>query len=103
MNATPSWSTPRDVRAQAQRLWDDGRLLAARLRRESLFPFELRLRQPSVTEIGERFDDVRGWIKALEAGGKAATGHGYDIGWREINHRQLGRNRIPDRAILAAE
>ena len=60
---------------------------------KSLFPLELRLRQPGVAELGEQFDAVRGWIKALEAGSKAGIGHGYDIVWREINHRQLGRNR----------
>ncbi|MDL2357497.1 MAG: DUF3322 domain-containing protein [Pseudomonadota bacterium] len=103
MNAPPSWSTPGAIRAQLQRLWDDGRLLAARVRGESLFPLELRLRQPGVAQLGEQFDAVRSWIRALEAGSKAAIGHGYDIAWREINHRQLGRNRLPDRVVLATD
>ncbi|MFC0134419.1 hypothetical protein CR105_26085 [Massilia eurypsychrophila] len=103
MNAPPSWSTPGVIRAQLQRLWDDGRMLCAHLGGAALFPLELRLRQPGVAELGERFDAVREWIKALEAGSKAAGGHGYDIVWREINHRQLGRNRIPDRVVVATE
>jgi hypothetical protein len=103
MNAPPSWSTPGAVRAQLQRIWDDGRMLSARLHGESLFPLELRLRRPGVAELGEQFDAVRSWIKALEAGSKTNIGHGYDIVWREINHRQLGRNRIPDRIVLASE
>lgn len=103
MKAPPSWTTPGAIRAQVQRLWDDGRMLSARLHGEALFPLELRLRQPGVADLGEQFDAVRDWIKALEAGSKAGIGHGYDIVWREINHRQLGRNRIPDRAVLASE
>jgi hypothetical protein len=103
MKAPPSWSTPGAVRAQLQRLWDDGRLLSARLHGEALFPLALRLRQPGVAELGEQFDAVREWIKALEAGSKGGVGHGYDIVWREINHRQLGRNRLPDRVVLASE
>ncbi|MES2759511.1 MAG: DUF3322 domain-containing protein [Pseudomonadota bacterium] len=101
MNAPLAWSTPGAIRVQLQRIWDDGRVLSARLGGEALFPFELRLRQPGVAELGEQFDAVRAWIKALEAGSKAAIGHGYDIVWREINHRQLGRNRIPDRIVVA--
>ncbi|MDQ2990126.1 MAG: DUF3322 domain-containing protein [Pseudomonadota bacterium] len=103
MKAPLSWTTPGAIRAQVQRLWDDGRLLSARVHGEALFPLELRLRQPGVAELGEQFDAVRDWIKALEAGSKAGIGHGYDIVWREINHRQLGRNRLPDRVVLASE
>ena len=103
MKTPPSWTTPGAVRAQLQRIWDDGRMLSAGLNGESLFPLELRLRQPAVAELGEQFDAVRSWIKALEAGSKPCIGHGYDIVWREINHRQLGRNRIPDRVVLSSE
>jgi hypothetical protein len=103
MKAPPSWSTPGAIRAQLQRLWDDGRILSARLHSDALFPLELRLRQPAVAQLGEQFDAVRDWIKALEAGSKAGIGQGYDIVWREINHRQLGRNRLPDRVVLASE
>jgi hypothetical protein len=103
MKAPPSWTTPGAIRAQVQRLWDDGRILSARLHGEALFPLELRLRQPGVAELGEQFDAVRDWIKALEAGSKVGIGHGYDIVWRDINHRQLGRNRLPERVVLASE
>lgn len=103
MNAPPAWSTPATIRAQVQRLWDDGRLLAARLRGESLFPLELRLRQPTVADLGERFDEVRAWIKALEAGSVDARASIYQIVWRDINHRQLGRNKLPDAVVLPAE
>lgn len=103
MKTPPSWSTPDAIRAQLQRQWDDGRILSARVRGEALFPLELRLRQPGVAELGEQFDAVRGWIRALEAGARDALGHGYDIVWREINHRQLGRNRLPERVVFNNE
>ncbi|MDQ1817980.1 DUF3322 domain-containing protein [Massilia sp. CCM 9210] len=103
MSAAPSWSSAAAIRAQVQRLWDDGRLLAARVRGEALFPLELRLRQPTVAQTGERFDEVRAWIRELDAGSKTARGYGYRIVWREINHRQLGRNRIPDSVLFESE
>lgn len=96
MSAAATWSTPVDVRRQVQRLWDDGRLLAARVSGEALFPFEVRLRQPSVADIGEQFDAVRSWVREWERSGAC------EIAWREINHRQTGRNRLPERAIVAS-
>lgn len=97
MTLASTWSTPADIRQQVQRLWDDGSLLAARLEGASLFPLELRLRQPVVADIGAQFDAVRAWIRELEAG------QGYQIVWREINHRQTGRNQVPDRVCVATE
>jgi len=55
----------------------------------------LRLRRPSPRELGERFDAVRSWIEALEAGSRSKLGAGYEIVWEESSNRQLGRNRRP--------
>lgn len=95
-----AWSTPDDIVASIQRLWDSGALLAARLDDVALFPHEVRLRQPSVAAMGEQFDLVRSWIAALDAG---SSGYGYELVWRDINHRQLGRNRIPVAALIESE
>lgn len=96
------WSTPADIKAALERLWGQGKLLAARLG-APLFPIELRLRQPAPADMGSQFDAVRRWIAALESGSRSAAGHGYTLVWREINHRQLGRNRIPVAALIETE
>ena len=57
-----AWSTPADIVAAVQRLWDSGALLAARLDGAPLFPYELRLRQPGVAVMGEQFEQVRVWV-----------------------------------------
>ena len=98
MTASP-WTTPRDIQAQLQRLWDDGRLLSARLNGQVLFPLELGVRQPNAATLVAQFDDVRRWIRELEEG----AGRGYEIVWRDINHRQLGRNRLPEKIIVPSE
>jgi len=54
-----AWSTPADIVAGVQRLWDSGALLAARMDGAALFPYELRLRQPGVAVMGEQFEQVR--------------------------------------------
>jgi hypothetical protein len=96
MRAPRSWSTADDVRAAVQRLWDQGRILAARLNDDALFPLEIALRTPSVAEMGDQFGAVQDWIRQLQAG------RGYALVTREINHRQLGRQQVPAVALVAA-
>jgi hypothetical protein len=100
MSAT-EWTTPADLRRQVQRHWDSGRLLAAAITwgttGESLFPLELRLRGPDTRALSERFEEVRQWIRELESESRC------QIEWREINHRLLGRNRVPARIVVPGE
>lgn len=92
------WSTPDDIVAGVRRLWDSGALLAARIDGNALFPYELRLRQPGAADMGDQFEAVRAWISALTA----AAGC-YELVWRDVNHRQLGRNRIPMAVLVPTE
>ena len=96
MSATP-WTTPDDLRQQVQRYWDSGRLLAAGVKGVPLFPLELRLRGPDTRALSERFEEVRQWIRELESESR------YRIEWREVNHRLLGRNRVPARIVVPGE
>jgi len=98
-----AWTTPDDVRAQVQRLWDRGRILAARLGAEPLFPLALRLSRPEVRELSDRFAEARDWIRTLEEGSKKATGVGYEIVYAEVNHRQLGLNRVLQSLLVPRE
>jgi hypothetical protein len=91
------------VIAAVKRLWDSGALLAARLDASALFPYEVRLRQPGNAEMGEQFDAVRAWIAALWNDSRERKGYGYVLVWRDINHRQLGRNSIPAAALIPSE
>ena len=105
-----SWTTPADVRAQVQKHWDNGRLLrdavgapggSHELETDRLsFPLTLRLRGPTPRELATRHDEVRAWIRELEAASRAALGCGYDIVWSETSNRVIGRNRIPSSIIV---
>ena len=89
------WTTPTDLRAHVEKYWARGRILAAALQDDSLFPLPLRLRRPNTRDLAERFDDVRRWIRDLDAASKQRLGHGYEIQWEERVLRQLGRNEVP--------
>ena len=97
------WTTPANLADQVLRVWTKGRILAARMTGAPLFPLALRLRRPDTRAYGAHFEKVRNWIRVLEEGARTRRGFGYDIQWTEINHRQLGRNRIPDRVEVPTE
>lgn len=97
------WTAPTDLADQVLRAWNKGRILAAKIAGEPLFPLALRLRGPDTRAYGDNFEKVRSWIRSLEEGARARRGFGYDIEWTEINHRQLGRNRIPTRVAVPTE
>jgi hypothetical protein len=85
-----SWTCATDLQSQVQRLWDRGELLNAAYGESDLFPKKLVLKAPTSAELTQRFDEVRAWIKELNA-----LPH-YRIEMREFNHRTLGNNAIPD-------
>jgi hypothetical protein len=60
-----SWTRPAALRAQVQKLWERGDLLASVVTGEPLFPRRLTLRGPSSQEMTDRFDEVRAWIGEL--------------------------------------
>lgn len=85
-----TWTTPAALKAQVQKLWERGVLLACLSGAEPVFPRRLTLNGPDSKELSERFSEVRDWIAQLSA----AAGH-YRIEWRSVNHRVLGGNEIP--------
>jgi hypothetical protein len=85
-----SWTTPTELRAQVQKLWDRGQLLASFAGSEESFPCRLTLKSPNSREIADRFADVRSWIAQLDSEAKF-----YRLEYRNINHRLHGNNQIP--------
>jgi hypothetical protein len=85
-----TWTTPAELRAQVQRLWEKGSLLAGLAGGAALFPRRLALKGPTSRELAERFAEVRDWIAQLDGEAKH-----YRVAWRSVNHRVLGENRVP--------
>jgi len=84
------WTTPADLKAQVNKLWDRGLLLASLSGGEAIFPRRLKFKSPDSRELSERFSEVRDWIAQLSEAAKQ-----YRIEWRRVNHRDLGANTIP--------
>ncbi len=85
-----SWTTPAELKAQVQKLWDRGIILSSLIGGESVFPHRLTLKVPESRELSDSFTEVRDWIARLSGVAKQ-----YRIVWRSVNHRILGANELP--------
>ena len=84
-----NWTTASDLKTQLRRLWARGELLRPLVTGDTRFPLRLTLKRPGSAELAERFEAVRVWIADL-----AAVPY-IRIAWREVNHRVLGSQRLP--------
>ncbi|MEN8132804.1 MAG: Wadjet anti-phage system protein JetD domain-containing protein [Pseudomonadota bacterium] len=94
--------TPDEIKARALRLWNSGRVLRAWLGGDEVFPLTLPAGRPTAAQLLRNFSKVQGWKADLEAGCKCRLDYGYRIEYAEINHRKLGRQRLPKRVIFDA-
>jgi len=92
--ARSPWTRPVDLRAQVQKLWDRGELLASLVTGESLFPKRLALKGPTSTEMADRFDEVRVWIAEIRVMPHCR------VEMREFKHRVFGANVVPQEAWI---
>ncbi|MBU6454079.1 MAG: hypothetical protein KGS72_20030 [Cyanobacteria bacterium REEB67] len=84
-----TWTTPVDIKAQIQKLWDNGDILGSIARNENVFPRRLKLKCPTTQEYTNRFDETRKWADNLNSIKQCR------IEYEEINHRVLGKNNFP--------
>ncbi len=84
------WTSPANLRAQVKKLWDRGEILASLVSGEPLPPKRLQLKGPTSAELSNHFDAARAWISELK------TMRHCRLVMREINHRTLGSNSLPD-------
>ncbi|MBN1907793.1 MAG: hypothetical protein JW927_22145 [Deltaproteobacteria bacterium] len=84
------WTTVTDIRAQIDKLWNRGSLLACLCEGENIFPLRLTVKGPDSKELSERFSEVQSWIARLKESAKF-----FRIEWKKINHRIVGTNEIP--------
>jgi hypothetical protein len=85
-----SWTLPADLRAQVEKLWARGDLLSSILSEANFFPRKLMLKTPTSSELAQRFDEVRDWVREISVFPHCR------IETRSFNHRVLGNNEIPD-------
>lgn len=91
-----NWSRPADLRAQVQKLWNRGELLASLISGKPLFPRRLVLKAPTSAEMSSRFDEVRIWISEIRQMPHCR------VQMREFKHHLFGTNSIPHEAWVGS-
>lgn len=84
-----NWTTPAQLRAQVQRLWDRGELLRASTSDAFEWPIRLSLKGPGAADLSDRFEAVRHWVRSI------ADMPRLRIEWRQWNHRVQGAQQLP--------
>lgn len=95
--------TPDEIKKRALRLWNSGRPLSARCAGENIFPVEIPFGKISGSSVSENFTASAAWVRALIDSSKEKKGSGYSIEFREVAHRQLGRQRMPQKIFIETE
>jgi hypothetical protein len=91
-----AWTSPADLREQAQKRWNKGTLLTCVVvPNDALFPLRLTLITPSSTDLSTRFAEVRAWAADLRH-----NAIDYRIEERDLRHREVGVQTVPDSVWL---
>ncbi|MFN3984358.1 MAG: DUF3322 domain-containing protein [Rhodocyclaceae bacterium] len=89
------WTTPAELRAHTEKLWNQGKLLAALCEAGPAFPLRLPLKTPDSRALADDFAAVRAWSAALLDASVGEGRGGYRVVLREVRHRVIGTNRLP--------
>ena len=85
--------TPEEVRGFLLKKWQTGRYFF-----EGNYPLSAALGMPSAAVMTDKFSEVRRWASDWQ---KKESG-GCPLEWKEINHRLLGKNRLPAAVVFHA-
>ena len=97
------WTTARAIVERLEKRWQSGEILAARLKGDTIFPMELRLRRPGPREIAEQFGEVSDWARDLAGSSRDAQGSGFELRYETLNNRVHGTNVLPVSAVIPTE
>jgi hypothetical protein len=92
--------SPAGIKDRALKIWQSGRLFAAYLRGEEIFPLDIPFRKVTAKEALERYAEVRAWVNLLRDGSKERQGYGYTLEFAPVSHRQLGEQLFPARIVF---
>lgn len=90
-------TTLEQIKLKLIQRWDRGVYLKADAASEGIFPLRFPIKRPSSAELSEQFDKIRLWINNLQ---KDCDRVGLQIEWKDINHRLLGRNKVPAHIVI---
>jgi len=95
-----AWTRNEDIKKRLTKKWAKGEFLIASISPEKFEPLRIPLKHPTAGQLAHEFDAARKWVAQLQhSAGKNDKAH-FTIEYREINHRTLGKNKIPKAVIF---
>lgn len=95
-----AWTRDTDIKNRMQKKWDSGEILALSVSGSPFEPFRIPLKSPSSKALTHEFEVARDWVAHLARHARKPSGHGYDLEYREISHKTLGRNKVPEAVVF---
>ena len=92
--------TLKALKAKCQKYWDAQHLQRAILTQESLFPLTLSKVRFTARDLASGFADIRDGVQQLRLHSKESKGVGFTVCYETIQHRQLGRQTIPESIVF---
>lgn len=88
------WSRFADLRQRLEKRWQSGELPRACVQGEQELDWRVALKKPSSAELAGQFAEARDWVAHWQTI-EQQQASSLQLEWREIQHRQLGRNQLP--------
>lgn len=94
-----NWTEKSDILKKLESLWKKGELLRE-VYNGTLFPYKIKIKGPSATELSMEFLEVIKWIERLKKQEKSKLGWGYNLIEKEINYKLSGKNSMPTYVVI---
>ncbi len=85
------WHSPEKLKIIFEQKWRKF-YLSQEIENTRVFPLRFPLKTPAPSELSNRFEEVREWVREYVLLEKEKA---LKIEWTEINHRSLGKNKLP--------
>ncbi|WDP93286.1 MAG: hypothetical protein HUN04_13570 [Desulfobacter sp.] len=94
-----AWTRHGDIKSRLKKKWDQGHFLGLSVQPEGFSPLRIPIKGPTAKELTHEFEAARNWVAGIRSHPGAETATGFDVEWKQVNHRTLGKNKIP-RALV---
>lgn len=94
------WTRNKDIKLNLEKKWDKGQFLVKVVGAGPFDPFRIPLKRPNAGELACEFEAARDWVAHLVRHGAGENKPGFSIEWQTINHRVLGKNKIPKAVVF---
>lgn len=95
-----AWTRNTDIKKRLEKKWNKGEFLANSVTQNSFEPLRIPVKHPTAGELAHQFDAAREWVTHLKHHAEKQDKTLFRIEYREVNHRTLGKNKIPKAVIF---